>query len=117
MRHCKRLKKIGLAKPHRDSLLKNLIASLVLNGKIRTTENRAKALSSRFSKLMRIVRKKETREAMRAMPSYCHTDTAPTKIIKELKKKYENRTSGFTRITRIGTRKGDNAKLVQIELI
>lgn len=117
MRHFKRLKKIGLPKAHRDSLLKNLIASLVLHGKIRTTERRAKALSARFSRLMRIVRNKETKEAIRQMANYCSIDGACRKLLSELKAKYEKRSSGFTRITRIGVRKGDNATLVQIELV
>ena len=118
MRHRKKLQHLGLMKSHRDSLVKNLIASLVLHGKLRTTENRAKALAARFGKMMTIVRnKKDVREAIRLLPSYCHTEAASIKIIGELKKKYENRISGFTRIIRLGNRKGDNAKLVQIELI
>lgn len=117
MRHRKKLKKMGLKKSHRDSLLKNLIAALVLHGRLKTTESRAKALASRFGKLMTLVLKKEKREAIRLMPNYCFTEKASRKIIDELKPKYEKRKSGFTRITPIALRKGDNAKLVQIELI
>lgn len=117
MRHRKRLKKIGLPKPHRTSLLRNLIASLVLNGSIRTTENRAKALASRFGRLMSLVQKNSAREAIRFMPDYCPIEAASRKIMGELKTKYEKRKSGFTRITSIGVRKGDNANLVQIELL
>lgn len=117
MRHFKRLKKLGLKKSHRDSLLKNLVASLILHGRIRTTESRAKALASQFGRLMNLVQKKEAREAIRLIPNYCATLEASEKLIKELKPKYEKRTSGFTRITRVGMRKGDNATQVQIELL
>lgn len=120
MRHQKKLKKLGLKKSHRDSLVKNLIADLVLHETLRTTANRAKVLSARFDRLMRLVRTKEKREAIRILPNYC-ADTAGgaarRKIIDELKAKYEKRTSGLTRITRIGMRRGDNASLVQIQLI
>ncbi|MEK7171843.1 MAG: 50S ribosomal protein L17 [Patescibacteria group bacterium] len=117
MRHRKRLKKMGLARPHRMSLLKNLVASLVLHGSIRTTENRAKALASRFGRLMSLIQKKDAREAIRLMPNYCGIEAASRKLVGELKTKYEKRKSGFTRITSIGVRKGDNSNLVQIELI
>lgn len=117
MRHLKKLKKLGLKKSHREALLKNLIASLVLNEKIRTTETRAKAIAARFNRLMDLVKKKEEREAIRLMPNYCPLPSASRKIIQELKKRYTDRPSGFTRITRVGMRKGDNARLVQIELL
>lgn len=117
MRHRKKLKKIGLAKDHRTALLKNLIASLVLNGRIRTTENRARALASRFARLMKLVRSKEKREAIRLLPKYCNVRAACEKIANELKEKYKDRPAGYTRLTRIGLRKGDNARLTQIELL
>ncbi|MBI5413087.1 50S ribosomal protein L17 [Candidatus Peregrinibacteria bacterium] len=117
MRHRKRVQKLGLPKEHRVSLLRNLISSLVLNGKIRTTENRAKALAARFGRLMNLVQRKNTVEAIRLLPRYVNVAAAQKKLLDEVKKKYEKRTSGFTRITRIGLRKGDCARLVQIELI
>lgn len=117
MRHRKKLKKLGLKKSHRDSLLRNLVTSLVLNGRIRTTETRAKALAARFGRLMRVVRNREKREAIRLLPRYCSGLVASEKIVNELKEKYKERTSGFTRITRVGMRKGDNAILTQIELL
>ena len=117
MRHVKKLKKLGLKKSHRDSLIKNLVTSLILNGRIRTTESRAKVLASRFGRLMRIIQNKEQREAIRLIPAFCMTEAASRKLLGELKGKYEGRVSGFTRITRIGLRKGDSARLVQIELI
>lgn len=117
MRHRKKVKRLGLRKDHRESLLKNLVASLVLNGSLRTTRSRAKALSARFAKLMRHIQKKEKREAIRIIPRYCFGEQASRKLVGEFKVKYESRTSGFTRITPVGMRKGDNAHLVKIELI
>lgn len=66
---------------------------------------------------MSLVQKNSAREAIRFMADYCPIEAASRKIIGELKPKYEKRKSGFTRITSIGVRKGDNANLVQIELI
>ena len=117
MRHQKKLKKLGLRKDHRTSLLRNLIGSLVINGRIRTTDSRAKALASRFGHMMNMVQKNNDREAIRGLPTFCNVIPAQKIIVGELKKRYEKRPSGFTRITRIGMRKGDNAKLVLIELL
>lgn len=120
MRHQKKLKKLGLPKPHRTSLLRNLVLSLILNGKLRTTDSRAKALTARFARLMRFVRTKEKRELIRALPTFLpgYKDKADLgKKLDDLKIRFEKKTSGFTRITRVGLRKGDNASLVQIELI
>ena len=117
MRHFKRIKKLGLPKDHRESLLKNLIASLVIHGKLRTTDSRAKALAARFGRLMSLVQRKEKREAIRLMPNYCNIQVASKKIVNELKEKYKDRKSGYTRSTRVGMRKGDNTPITQIELI
>lgn len=108
---------MGLKKSHRTALMRNLIASLVASERIRTTKNRAKSLASNFDRVMRTVQKKDLREAIRAISASCGTQAASRKLVGELKKRYEGRTSGFTRITQIGTRKGDNATLVQIELV
>lgn len=117
MRHRKKLKKLGLAEPHRNSLVRNQIASLILHGKIRTTEGRAKAVAAKFGRMMRVVKNHEPREAIRLLPEFCRVAGAAHKLMQELKPKYEGRASGFTRITAVGVRKGDNSKLVQLELI
>lgn len=117
MRHLKKVKKLGLKKEHRTSLLRNLVTSLVLNGHIKTTPNRAKALASKFGRMMTLVKKKEKREAIRLLPQYLSTNAASMKVVDELKAKYADRTSGFTRIIPVGLRKGDSAPQVHIELI
>ena len=65
---------------------------------------------------MRLVQKKDKREAIRLLPRYCGIEAAARKIM-ELKEKYAKRQSGFTRITPLSLRKGDNATLVKIELV
>ena len=103
MRHYKRLKKLGLPKNHRVSLLRNLLDSLVSNGKIRTTESRAKALAAYLGRIMTLLKAREPREVMRVMPKYSYSKKVSFKLLNELNPIYEKRTSGFTRITQIGT--------------
>lgn len=120
MRHRKKLKKIGLPKDHRKSLLRNLTTSLVINGQLKTTMSRARALASHFARLMRTLQQRENREAIRMLPRFISAGSLGVsmgKKIAALKAKYEGRASGFTRITPMGLRRGDGATLVQIELL
>jgi large subunit ribosomal protein L17 len=117
MRHLKKLKKLGLKKSHREALIRNLIVSLAMHGRVRTTKTRAKVLQARFDHMLRIVHKKTPREAIRLLPRYCHLTSVSKKIVTELAPKYKDRTSGFTRLTPVGMRKGDNTPIVQIELL
>lgn len=112
-----RVKKLGLNKEHREALLKQQLAALVINESIKTTEARAKVLAGRMGRAMRFVRNKDKREAIRALVSFVSTKDASVKFVDVLKSRYETRNSGFTRITRLGLRKGDCARLVQISLV
>jgi len=120
MRHLKKVKKLGLKKSHRESLIKNLVLSLVLHGKLKTTPNPAKVLAARFGRVMNFLQNKEKREFIRLLPALCAPYSKQDELVKifdDLKVKYAGRKSGFTRITCVGCRKGDNAKIVLIELI
>lgn len=117
MRHRKKVKKLGLGKEHRESLIKQQLSALVTHEHIKTTEARAKALAARMGRAMRLVKNQEKREAIRSLVDYVATKEVSTKMVDVLKTRYENRTSGFTRIIRLGLRKGDAARLVQIELV
>lgn len=117
MRHRKKVKKLGLNKEHRTALLKQQLAALVIHESIKTTEARAKVLAARMGRAMRFVRTKEKREAIRSLVDFVSVKDASAKFVDVLKTRYENRNSGFTRITRLGLRKGDAARLVQIALV
>lgn len=117
MRHRKRIKKLGVSKPRRTQMMRNMTASLILSERLQTTEARAKALSAHFARLMHHVQTKNIREAIRITPKYLYGASASRKLHAEFKTRFEKRTSGFTRITHIGPRGGDNARLVSIELV
>jgi len=96
--------------------MKNLATSLVIHEKIKTTEARAKALRPIFDKLITVAKKKERVTAIREVNAILQNELSSKKLIDQIAKKYDNKTSGFTRITKLGTRAGDAAPLVQIEL-
>ncbi|MFH1545745.1 MAG: 50S ribosomal protein L17, partial [Patescibacteria group bacterium] len=109
---------LGRQADHRRLLLRNLATSLILHDKIQTSAAKASALQPVFEKLIVNLKKKtEDREMIRYLKSYLLDEKAQKKMIAELKPKYAERKSGFTRITPIGIQKGDAAPKVQIELV
>lgn len=119
MRHrVKKISKLGRQADHRGLLVRNLATSLVVHEKIQTSAAKARALQPVFERIVTNLKKKsEDREAIRYLKSVLLTKEAQKKALGELKKKYADRNSGFTRITPIGVQKGDATPKVQIELI
>mgnify|MGYP001563033809 CR=1 FL=1 len=117
MRHQVRKKQLGRPKAHRSSMMQNLANSLVMHERIKTTEVRAKQLRSLVDRIISMSKKKDAREAIRYLSQQGIQITASKKICSALVKRYEGRSSGFTRITPFGLRKGDNATIVYIELV
>ncbi|MFA6458214.1 MAG: 50S ribosomal protein L17 [Patescibacteria group bacterium] len=119
MRHrVNKISRLGRAAGDRGLLIRNLATSLVIHEKIQTTSSKAKALQPVFDRLIVNLKKKpDDREAVRYLKSILLTEKAQKKALSELKVKYAERSSGFTRITPISVQKGDCAPKVQIELI
>lgn len=119
MRHQKRLKKLGREKSHRKALVRNLAMSLIIHEKIKTTESKAKALSPFVDKLITTAKNNTDNKlhAIRELKRLINHENCSKKIMEVLVEKYNDRNSGYTRITKAGFRPGDNAKMVIIELI
>lgn len=119
MRHrVNKTSKLGRKPDHRGLLIRNLATSLVLHEKIQTSQAKAKALQPVFERLIvNLKRKPDDREAVRYLKTVLLTEKAQKKAFTELKTKYTDRASGFTRITPISVQKGDATPKVQIELI
>jgi len=116
MRHRKKGKILDRKIGPRKALLKNLAASLILYEKIRTTEAKAKEVRSVVEKLITIG-KKNNLTTRRRLLAYLPTKNAVNKILEVLGPEYKDRKGGYTRIVKIGPRKGDGAKMVQISFV
>ena len=116
MRH--KIKKPVLSRPkgQRTLLLKNLATSLILHEKIKTTEAKAKALRPIMDSLIKSAKKPNKVVAIREVKTVLQNELSAKKLIDHIAKKYDNKNSGYTRITKLGLRAGDAAPLVQIEL-
>ena len=117
MRHKVRKVKLGSDKDHTTSLVRNLAMSVIIYEKIKTTSAKAKAVRPFIERLITIAKRSEKIHAIRELNRLIQHENSSKKIIEVLKDKYQDRTSGFTRITKIGNRNGDNAPIVQIELV
>lgn len=115
MRHRKEGRKLKRTSDERRALLKSLANSLILHNKIQTTQAKAKALRPFVERL--ITKAKEPGLANRRYVLRFLTKKATQRLFSKVAPKYKERPGGYTRITKIGYRKGDNAPIAQIELI
>ena len=99
----------------RKALLFSVARALFIKGKITTTEAKAKAISSLAERMITKSRKGDL-SAIRYLSSYFDKPTVK-KIVEEIAPKYKERTGGYTRVTKLGPRKSDGARMAVIEFI
>jgi large subunit ribosomal protein L17 len=110
-------RKLGRNTSHRLSMLANLAISVVRYERVRTTEAKAKEVRGLVDGMITTAKRGDlpARRALAAqMP---HEPLIVDKLMGELAEKYADRSSGYTRIVKIGERLGDAAPIVQIELV
>ena len=109
-------RKLGVKSAHRRALLRNATTSLIKNGKIDTTEQRAKEISSMTEKMITLGKKGDL-AARRAALAFLTEEDMVTKLFGELATKYADREGGYTRIIPLEQRRGDAAQMARIELV
>ena len=109
-------RKLGRATAHRTAMLRAMVTFLFENGKIETTVTRAKEVSSLAEKMITIA-KEDNLHNKRMVMSFVTKEEVTYKLFKEIAPKYADRNGGYTRITKIGPRRGDAAEMVIVELI
>lgn len=103
-------------KEPREMMLRNLASSLLIYEKISTTEAKAKAVKPLAEKMITLAKKGDL-AATRRMISALPQKMAVKKAVEVLGERYKDRQGGYTRIIKLGTRSGDGAKVVQLELV
>lgn len=97
---------------------RNLVTQVFLHKAIKTTEKRARAIVPMIDRLINVVNTKDEMNAIRYAMTFLFTKESSLELFQNVAPKYKGqKTSGFTRITPIKYRDGDNAKLVLLELI
>ena len=116
MRHNKKFNHLSRTADHRQAMLANMAISLIMHKRITTTLAKAKALKMYVEPL--ITRSKEdTTNSRRVVFSYLQNKYAVTELFKNVAEKVGDRPGGYTRIIKLGTRKGDGASVCFIELV
>ncbi len=116
MRHLKSGRKLGRTSAHRKALFRNMVTSLIVSERIRTTLAKAKELRSHVEKTITLG-KKGTLHAKRRALRTVQTKEAFLKLFDTLSERYADRKGGYTRILNVGTRRGDDAPRARSELV
>jgi len=117
MRHRRTVDKLGLKTPgHRKSVLANLTKALIMNSKVDTTLVRAKA-GQRFAERVITLARRGDHHARRIAFSRLRDKEAVTKLFDELGPKFQERSGGYTRVVKLGPRRGDGAERARLMLV
>ena len=102
-------------KDQRKALLSSLARELILNGKIETTESKAKEVSSFAEKCITKAKSGTLHSRRELMKTF--SEDVTKKMVEEIALRYKERQGGYTRIIKAGARKSDGAKMAFIELV
>jgi len=116
MRHRNAGRKLGRKTPHRISMFRNLVTSLLDKERIRTTLPRAKEVRPIAERIITLG-KRESLHARRQALAFVKDPEVVAKLFKTLAPRFATRNGGYTRIIRLGFREGDGARMAILELI
>src|SRR6059036_1889448 len=118
MRHRMAHRKLGRITPHRKALLRNLTTALFERERIRTTLMKAKELRPYAERLITLARREDDRlHARRLAARELQDRTVMKKLFDDLGARFAARPGGYTRILRLGPRRGDGAEMAIVELL
>ena len=109
-------RKLGRTSDHRNAMLRAMVTYLFENGKIETTVTRAKEVRAMAEKYITLA-KNNTLASKRQAFAFVTKEDVVAKLYNEIAPKYMEVNGGYTRITKIGPRRGDAAEMAIIELI
>ena len=109
-------RKLGRKSAHRKSMLRGMVTYLLENGQIETTLTRAKEVRSMTEKMITLG-KKNTLATRRAALAYITKEDVVKKLFDQIAPEYADRNGGYTRIYKMGPRRGDCAEMAIIKLV
>ncbi|MGI6566671.1 MAG: 50S ribosomal protein L17 [Firmicutes bacterium] len=108
--------KFGRDAGHRKALLRNLVSSLLLEERIKTTDIKAKAVKSLADKMITLGKRGDL-HARRQAAAFLGRPEAVAKLFDEIAPRYTERNGGYTRVVKVGPRRGDAAPISIVELV
>ena len=117
MSHCIGGRKLSRKQGPRLALFKILTVSILRYERVQTTEAKAKEIQGRVEKMITLAKRYDLTARRAVVAAFPNEPLVVTKLFDEIAPKYADRTSGYTRIVKVGLRRGDAAPIVQIELV
>lgn len=109
-------RKLGRPTAHRKAMLRNLVTDLLREGRITTTETRAKEARRQAEKMITLGKRGDLHARRQAL-AYIYDESVVTKLFEEIAPNYAERNGGYTRILKLGPRRGDCSEMVFLELV
>ncbi len=109
-------RKLGKTTDQRMAMLRQQVTDFLGNGRMETTYTRCKEIAPMAEKMITLGKKKDLAAYRQALSFITREDVAK-KVFDEIAPKYAEREGGYTRVTRIGPRRGDAAEMAVIELV
>jgi len=110
-------RKLGRKQGPRLALYRNLAVSVLRYERVKTTEAKAKEIRGEVERMITLAKRGDLAARRAVVSRLPNEPLVVDKLFGEIAPKYADRQSGFTRIVRVGQRKGDAAEIVQIELV
>ena len=109
-------RKLGRTSDQRRAMLRAMVTYLLENGQIKTTVTRAKEVAPVAEKMITLAKANSLGSYRQAL-SYITKEDVANKLFKEIAPKYADRNGGYTRVVRIGPRRGDAAEMAIVQLV
>src|SRR5579862_3115793 len=116
MRHKRSGSKLKRDAGSRNSLLKGMVTSVIEHERVVTTVSKAKAVQPLVDKMITLA-KRDTLHARRQAAAFLETPASVQKLFEKLGTRFGQRNGGYTRVVRLGWRKGDGAEQAMLELV
>ena len=116
MRHGKKVAKLGRTASHRKAMLSNMMTSLFANERITMTQTRAKVLKRSAEKVITFAKKGDLHSRRQVLRVIADKQVV-AKLFDELGPRYKSRNGGYTRVVKLGPRRGDGTFMSIIELV
>jgi large subunit ribosomal protein L17 len=110
-------RKLGRTDDHRSAMLANLAVAVLRYERVKTTEAKAKEVRGLVDGMISLAKRGDLHARRQLVSRMPHEPLIVDKLMDEIAAKYADRSSGFTRIVKLGQRAGDAAPIVQIELV
>lgn len=108
--------KLGVRMDHRNAMVRNMVTSLLREERVQTTDARARAVR-RLAEKMITLGKRGDLHARRQAAEFLYDSEVVQKVFDVLATKYADRQGGYTRVIKVGQRRGDAADIVILELV